>query len=53
MTIEPPTLTRRSFLSAAAAGIVSGPIWAKAITASLASADSQRGKVVKRKADRI
>jgi hypothetical protein len=33
MPSEPPTLTRRSFLSAAAAGIVSSPIWAKAITA--------------------
>jgi hypothetical protein len=33
MTSEPPTLTRRSFLSAAAAGIVSSPIWAKANSA--------------------
>ncbi len=39
MTSEPPTLTRRSFLSAAVAGIVSGPIWAKAITARVS--DSQ------------
>jgi hypothetical protein len=36
---EPPTLTRRSFLSAAAAGIISSPIWAKAITARVS--DSQ------------
>src|SRR5438552_2978777 len=33
MPSEPPTLTRRSFLSAATAGIVSSPIWPKAITA--------------------
>ena len=33
MTSKPPTLSRRTFLSAAAAGIVSGPIWAKAIAA--------------------
>jgi hypothetical protein len=33
MPIELPTLTRRSFLSAAAAGIVSSPIWAKSTTA--------------------
>ena len=39
MPIEPPTLTRRSFLSAAAAGIVSSPIWAKSITARVS--DSQ------------
>ena len=39
MPSEPPTLTRRSFLSAAAAGIVSSPIWAKAITARVS--DSQ------------
>jgi hypothetical protein len=39
MPSEPPTLTRRSFLSAAAAGIISSPIWAKAITARVS--DSQ------------
>ena len=39
MPSEPPTLTRRSFLSAAAAGIASSPIWAKAITARVS--DSQ------------
>ena len=39
MPSEPPRLTRRSFLSAAAAGIVSSPIWAKAITARVS--DSQ------------
>ena len=33
MTSEPPTLTRRGFLSAAAAGIVSSSIWAKTNTA--------------------
>jgi hypothetical protein len=31
MSREASTLTRRTFLSAAAAGIVSGPIWAKSI----------------------
>src|SRR5246127_1004564 len=39
MPSEPRTLTRRSFLSAAAAGIVSSPIWAKATTARVS--DSQ------------
>jgi hypothetical protein len=39
MPSEPPTLTRRSFLSAAAAGMVSSPISAKAITARVS--DSQ------------
>src|SRR5437660_1966501 len=33
MPTEPPHLSRRSFLSAAAAGIVSSPIWAKSTTA--------------------
>ncbi len=33
MPSQPPTLTRRRFLSATAAGIVSTPLWAKAITA--------------------
>ena len=39
MASDPPTLGRRSFLSAAAAGIVSSPIWSKAITARFS--DSQ------------
>ena len=39
MPIEPPTLTRRSFLGAAAAGIVSSPIWAKSTPAR--GSDSQ------------
>ena len=39
MSSEAPTLTRRTFLSAAAAEIVSSPIWAKAIAAR--GSDSQ------------
>jgi len=39
MPIEPPPLTRRSFLSAAAAGIVSSPMWAKSTPARVS--DSQ------------
>ena len=39
MPSKPPTLTRRSLLSAAAAGIVSGSIWAKVTTARVSDSE--------------